>query len=209
VQIEVYQDLAYVGVIRPSELLRKRLRRRRKYAPGQRPLNRSEWKIREALATFDIDIPPGAHVLDIGAAPGGWTSVLARLAREVVAVDPGELDSDVGRLTNVRHLRCRAETLAARDDVGGGFDLLTCDMNVDPLESARIMCLLAKLLKPGTWAVMTVKYTTRQRRQHEREARAALESEYEDIRMRRLPHNARETTAAMRRRCQRGAGRAQ
>jgi len=58
---------------------------------------------------------------------------------------------------------------------------------------------LAGLLRPGAQAVMTVKYVTRQRRRHEREAREILSGEYQDIRFRRLPHNALETTIAMRR----------
>ena len=199
VSVEVYQALAYVGVNRPSELLRKSLRKQRKYAPGERPLNRAEWKIREALEAFGIELAPGARVLDLGSAPGGWASVLADLAQEVVAVDPAELDPEVAGRANVRHLRCRAEALAGRGDVGEEFDLLTCDMNVDPVESAQIMCGLAGLLRPGAPAIMTVKCTTRWCRRHEREARAALAEQYQEIRMRRLPHNARETTAAMRR----------
>lgn len=200
VSVEVYQELAYVGVNRPAELARKQLRKQRKYAPGERPLNRAQWKIREALEAFGVEIPPGARVLDLGSAPGGWASVLAELAREVVAVDPAELEPSLAARPNVRHLRCRAEELMGREDVGGGFDLLTCDMNLDPAESARILCALAGVLRSGAPAIMTVKYSTRQRRQHEQEARAILATEYEGIRMRRLPHNARETTAVMRRR---------
>ena len=44
---------------------------------------------------------------------------------------------------------------------------------------------------------MTVKYVTRKRRWHEREARRKLAGQFEDIRFKRLPHNGYETTAAM------------
>ena len=108
-------------------------------------------------------------------------------------------DQRVASLPNVCHLQCRAEELAGRDDLRDHFDLLTCDMNLDPRESAGVLCGLAGLLKPGAPAIMTVKYVTRQRRRHDREARELLAQQYGDIRMRRLPHNARETTAAMRR----------
>ena len=75
---------------------------------------------------------------------------------------------------------------------------------MDPVDSARIMCRLAGLLREGAPAIMTVKYVTRERRRHEREAREALAEQYEDMRIRRLPHNAYETTIAMRRRTGRG-----
>jgi tRNA(Ser,Leu) C12 N-acetylase TAN1 len=200
VRVEVYQDTAFVGVNRPADMLHKTLRRQRKYAPGQRPLNRAQWKMREALAAFDIDVGPEGRALDLGSAPGGWAAVLAEAAREVVAVDPAELDERIAALPNVRHLRCKAEELTARDDLVGSFDLMTCDMNVDPREAAASMCALAALLRPGAPAVMTVKYVTRRRRWHEREARRKLAEQFEHIRFRRLPHNRFETTAGMVRR---------
>lgn len=197
VRVEVYQDIAFVGVNRPGDMLHKPLRRQRKYAPGQRPLNRAQWKIREALGAFGIEVGPEARVLDLGSAPGGWAAVLAKTAAEVVAVDPADLDAQVAALPNLRHVRCRAEELASRDDLVGRFDLMTCDMNVDPRETADTLCALASVLKPGAPAVMTVKYVTRQRRRHEREARERLAEQFEEIRFRRLPHNRFETTVAM------------
>jgi tRNA acetyltransferase TAN1 len=199
VSVEVYQDVAYVGVNSPSDLLEKPLRKERKYPPGERPLNRAQSKLREAFSAFGIEPPAGGRALDLGSAPGGWAAVLAETAREVIAVDPGDLDPRVRVLPNLRHLRLRAEALSSLQPGLGRFDIITSDMNLDPAESARIMCRLAPLLEPGAPAIMTVKYTTRRRRRHEREARSALSTEYEDIRMQHLPHNALETTAAMRR----------
>jgi tRNA(Ser,Leu) C12 N-acetylase TAN1 len=204
VLVEVYQDLAYVGVNRPEDVLQKTLRHHRKYAPGQRPLNRAQWKIKEALKAFEIEVAPEARVIDLGSAPGGWAEVLAEGAAEVVAVDPADLDPRVAGRANVRHVRCRAEALADQPDIAGPFDLMTCDMNLDPVDSAGIMCRLAGLLREGAPAIMTVKYVTPERRRHEREAQEALGEQYEDMRIRRLPHNAYETTIAMRRRTGRG-----
>jgi hypothetical protein len=79
------------------------------------------------------------------------------------------------------------------------FDLLTCDMNIDPAEAAAMLVQLAPMLKPGAPAVMTIKFMTARRGEHEREAREALAEAYEAIRVKRLPHNAQETTAVMRR----------
>jgi len=200
VTVQVYQDVAYVGVNRPWAAVHKTPRRQRKYAPGERPLNRAQWKIKEALSAFGIEVPGGARVLDLGSAPGGWAAALAQAGARVVAVDPADLDPAVEALPNVEHLRCRAEDLVGRADLVGAFDLMTADMNVDPAQAATIVARLAPLLKPGASAILTIKYTTPHRRRHERDAQRILAAEYQDIRLRRLPHNARETTAAMRRR---------
>lgn len=199
VTVQVFQDLAFVGVNRPDHMLRKELHRQRKYAPGERPLNRAQWKLREALKEFGIELPATGRALDLGSAPGGWAAVLAEAVAEVVAVDPAELDPEVVKLPNVRHMRFRAEMLL--DDPGqwGEFDIITSDMNRDPAEVADLMCRLSPLLRPGAPAIMTIKYVTPSRRKHEQEATSRLAAEFDQIRIHRLPHNARETTAAMRR----------
>jgi 23S rRNA (cytidine2498-2'-O)-methyltransferase len=199
VTIQVYQSIAYLGVNRPDDLLVKELKVTRKYAPGERPLNRAQWKIKEALSEFAITLPPEAWALDLGSAPGGWVAVLAERAARVVAVDPAELDPSVTALPNVEHLKVRAEELLDRPDFHGRFDLLTCDMNVDPADAAALLCRLAPVLKPGAPAIMTIKYMTPRRGEHERTARRLLAAEYEDIFVKHLPHNAQETTAVMRR----------
>ena len=195
VVVQIFQDIAYVGVTGSENLLVKEVRRFRKYARGERPFTRAEFKIREALEAFGVEVNEDSEVLDVGAAPGGWTKVLAGMARRVVAVDPADLHLSVGEMRNVTHLRCRAEELPG--DVGA-FDLITNDMNVSPEESAEIMNGLARLLREGGLAIMTVKFVTRERRRHVREAMRILEAEYRDFRIKRLPHNRNETTLFMR-----------
>jgi len=197
VAVEVFQNQAFVGLIEPSERVTKELRRTRKYAPGMRPLNRAEFKIREAMEAFDIEPLPTWRALDVGAAPGGWTKVLAGLVAEVLAVDPAELDPAVAALPNVRHLRCRAEAVA-RETVGS-VDLIVDDMNIEGVESARVLCELAPLLPPGGPAVMTVKFHSGHWRRLLQEAVAALEPCYEVVRVKRLPHNRDETTLFLKR----------
>ncbi|NIM07219.1 MAG: hypothetical protein GTO55_11250, partial [Armatimonadetes bacterium] len=115
VSIEIFQDTAFIGINPPNQIAHKEILAKRKYAPGERPFNRAEQKIKEALELFDIHIDAGSRVLDLGAAPGGWTIHLASLAKEVLAVDPADLAPEVEALENVIHLRCRAEALAQRE----------------------------------------------------------------------------------------------
>ncbi len=196
--VEIFQDLAFLGMNAARDLLRKELRRMRRWAPGERPISRAELKLREAISRFGLALPAGGRALDLGAAPGGWTRVLAERMAEVVAVDPGDLDPRVLALPNVVHLPARIEELSIAEL--GRFDVLTNDMNLHPATSARLMVQVAGLVVPGGLAIMTVKFVTRRRRQHVREALEVLEAAYEDFQVGAVPHNALETTLVMRRR---------
>jgi 23S rRNA (cytidine2498-2'-O)-methyltransferase len=195
VVVQIFQDTAYVGVTDTVNLLTKEIKRFRKYAKGTRPFTRAEHKIREAFDEFGIEIGEEHDVLDIGAAPGGWTRHLAGRAGRVVAVDLADLHPSLSELANVTHVRRRAEDLP--EDIGR-FDFITNDMNVSPSESAEIMNGLADLLKEGGAALMTIKFVTRARRRHIDEALETLDKRYTDFRVKRLPHNRNETTVYMR-----------
>ena len=192
--VQIYQNIAFIGVTKTENILRKTIKAFRKYPKGERPLNRAMLKIKEALDAFNIKIEPSFEILDIGAAPGGWTKVLSSLAKKVVAVDPAALDPSVAGLPNVIHLKCRAEEIP--EDIGL-FDMVTNDMNLDPVESSKIMVGLADHLRNGGSAVMTVKFVTRNRRKHVEEAIKILGDGYGDFQIKRLPHNRYETTIFM------------
>ena len=193
--VQIFQDQAFIGVSRTEKIITKEIKIFRKYKSGERPLTRAEHKIREALEAFNLEIKRDFRVLDLGAAPGGWSKVLASLADTVVAVDPADLDPSVEALPNVIHLKCKAEKIPCNI---GCFDLILNDMNLDSAESARIMVSLAKFLKKNSPALMTVKFVTRNRRKHVSQALEILKSEYRDFRVKRLPHNRYETTIFMR-----------
>jgi len=178
-----------------DEIITKEIKVFKKYKSGERPLTRAEHKIREAIRTFNLEVKRDFRVLDLGAAPGGWTKVLAGLANTVVAVDPAELDPSVETLPNVVHLKCKAEEIPSDIEV---FDLIVNDMNLDSARSAKIMVNLARLLKKDSAALMTIKFVTRNRKKHLSQALEILKAEYKDFRVKRLPHNRYETTIFMR-----------
>jgi 23S rRNA (cytidine2498-2'-O)-methyltransferase len=66
--------------------------------------------------------------IDLGAAPGGWTWLLAQCFEQVVAVDKAELAPSVLKMKNVRHLRQDAFSLKAHDipDVKAVFSDIIC-----------------------------------------------------------------------------------
>lgn len=196
--VEVFQEAVWLGMNAVEDLPVKTMRAGRKWAPGNRPVSRAEHKLREILRYWDLSLPAEGRALDLGAAPGGWTRVLAGRVGEVVAVDPGELDERVLGLANVTHMRCRTDELDRQ--AIGRFDVIVNDMNMHPDSSAGLMCEMAELVEPGAMAVMTVKFFTPRWSRHVDEAKDILGREYEDIQVRRMPHNANETSLVMRRR---------
>ena len=65
------------------------------------PPSRAYPKLWEAFARPRRQPGPGDRCLDLGAAPGGWTWLLARTGAQVVAVDKAPLARDVAALPNV------------------------------------------------------------------------------------------------------------
>ena len=65
------------------------------------PPSRAYLKLWETFARLRRQPGPGERCLDLGAAPGGWSWLLARTGAEVVAVDRAPLAAEVDRLANV------------------------------------------------------------------------------------------------------------
>ncbi len=65
------------------------------------PPSRAYLKLWETFARLRRQPRPGERCLDLGAAPGGWTWLLARSGAEVLAVDKAPLAPEVAALPNV------------------------------------------------------------------------------------------------------------
>lgn len=81
------------------------------------PPSRAYLKLWEVFARLRRQPGPGARCLDVGAAPGGWSWLLARLGAEVIAVDRAPLAASVRRLPNVTVHRTSAFGLDP-DEIG-------------------------------------------------------------------------------------------
>lgn len=72
--------------------------------------SRAKHKLQEVCDSLQLAFPPGSAAIDIGAAPGGWTDLLAGDKQlHVYAVDPAELDPQVAALQGVTHIKKVAE----------------------------------------------------------------------------------------------------
>ena len=98
------------------------------------PPNRAYLKLWEALVQLRHWPQPGERCLDLGASPGGWTYVLARLGAQVIAIDKAPLDPKVAAMPGVEW---RGESAFALDPA-----------NVAPIDwlFSDIICYPARLL---------------------------------------------------------------
>lgn len=114
------------------------------------PPNRAYLKLWEALTRIGRWPEPGESCLDLGAAPGGWSWVLARLGATVEAVDRAPLDPSLAGLPNLQARRADAFALEPRP-----VDWLVCDVIAYPARTAE---LLARWLPVARRIICTVKF---------------------------------------------------
>ncbi len=81
--------------------------------PARLHKNRALVKLLEFVSGREVEFPD--TVVDLGAAPGGWSSFAAQVAERVLAVDPARLEERVRELDNVHHLRVTAQEFALPD----------------------------------------------------------------------------------------------
>jgi 23S rRNA (cytidine2498-2'-O)-methyltransferase len=110
--------------------------------------SRSARKLEEALVTFlgpeerTARVREGMRAVDLGAAPGGWSQLLARRGLLVTAVDNGPLDPAALKSGLVEHQR----EDGFRYRPPGPVDWLVCDMVEQP---GRVAHLVARWLAEG------------------------------------------------------------
>jgi 23S rRNA (cytidine2498-2'-O)-methyltransferase len=103
------------------------------------PPNRAYLKLWEALVRAGRWPQPGERCLDLGASPGGWTYVLAKLGAEVVAIDKAPLDPKVAAMPGVAW---RGESAFGLDPLSvGPVDWLFSDIVCYP---ARLLTLVER-----------------------------------------------------------------
>ncbi len=108
------------------------------------PPNRAYLKLWEALVRLGRWPQPGERCLDLGASPGGWTYVLAKLGADVVAIDKAPLDPKVAEMPGVEW---RGESAFALDPASvGPVDWLFSDIVCYP---ARLLALVERWRASG------------------------------------------------------------
>jgi len=101
------------------------------------PPNRAYLKLWEALVRLRRWPQPGERCLDLGASPGGWTWVLAKLGAEVVAIDKAPLDPRIAAMPGVEWRGESAFALAPESV--GPVDWLFSDIVCYPARLLRLV----------------------------------------------------------------------
>ncbi len=92
--------------------------------------SRSYLKVEEAYAVLGREPSPGELVVDLGAAPGGWSYSAAKRGARVLALDNGPLKGGALNHPLIEHRR--ADAYGYRPGPGERADWLFCDLVDDP-----------------------------------------------------------------------------
>jgi 23S rRNA (cytidine2498-2'-O)-methyltransferase len=159
--------------------------------------NRAGYKLLEALEVFCIRLRKGDHALDLGAAPGAWTTLLRRRGLRVTAVAPAPLYPWLTFDDEVIHEQVRADDYLHRCQTT--FDLIVNDMYLDARQSAQLMVEYAQHLRREGIAIMTLKLAERHRQRVMDHSYRILRRAYKIIRVHQLVNNRKEVTLFLRR----------
>ncbi len=110
----------------------------------QGPPNRAYLKLWEALTLNGAMPGPGQTCIDLGASPGGWTWVLAKLGADVLAIDKAPLDPEIAKMKGVSYKKDSA--FALEPAAAGPVDWLFSDVICYP---ARLFDLVEKWRAAG------------------------------------------------------------
>jgi 23S rRNA (cytidine2498-2'-O)-methyltransferase len=110
----------------------------------QGPPNRAYLKLWEALTRLRAYPKAGETCLDLGASPGGWSWVLAKLGAQVIAIDKAPLEPRIAAMPNIEWRQDSA--FALEPAAFGAIDWLCCDVICYP---SRLLKMIERWLKQG------------------------------------------------------------
>jgi 23S rRNA (uridine2552-2'-O)-methyltransferase len=101
--------------------------------PYVRAAKQAGWRSRAAFKLIELDerfhlLRRGARVLDLGAAPGGWTQVAAQKGARVVGLDLLAMDPVPGTVLIQGDFQDEAVLPVLREALGGAPDIVLSDM---------------------------------------------------------------------------------
>lgn len=181
ISVLIAENKLYAGVSNWQENLSPLSDFSRYFSKEKQIVNRAENKLKEAILVFNLDIKGNA--LDIGAAPGGWSAVLKQNGAKVVAVDPAEMN------VGVEHFKGKIEDYKPNKK----FDLICNDMNMNPLDSAKITANF-KEIKQNTILIFTCKLVNKKYEKTIEQTKKILSQKYDITHIKNLFSNHEEVT---------------
>ncbi|WP_318152566.1 SAM-dependent methyltransferase [Paenibacillus terricola] len=194
VSIYAVKDQLYVGFGTPDELMSDWPGGAIRFQREEEQISRAKFKLLEAERAFGLDYTQYREAIDIGAAPGGWTSLLLERGVSVTAIDPGAMHPSLRNHPKLTYLKRNASEVKFKPNT---FDLLVCDMSWSPMQMVKLVLDLNESLAYGATAIVTIKLMHRKPLQTIRDVIAKLESAFIVHRAKQLFHNREEITLFM------------
>jgi len=186
---------AYFGISRPEDNLSDWAGGAVRFQKEEEQISRAKFKLLEAERAFGLDFASCRNAVDIGAAPGGWTSLLLERGLRVTAIDPAALHPSLNGHPRLTFLRKTADAVKFQDDQ---FELLVCDMSWNPKLMAKLIADLLYALAPGGIAIITVKLMHKKPFQTLRDVLDKLSPPLTLVKAKQLFHNREEFTLYLR-----------
>lgn len=197
ISVLLCEDKCYIGLGNPEDNLSAWSGGMMHFRKSEEDISRAKFKLMEAIKSFNMGMEAFNTALDLGAAPGGWTSVLLEYGLQVTAVDTGDMDERLFKYPGFRYIKSNASDLKLEKD---SFDLLTSDMSWNPKNTARIVIGASEYLKAGGTAVVTLKLMGEKVRKTIREVVSLYDEVFEVLEAKQLFHNRDEVTLYLRKR---------
>ncbi len=191
ISIYATRDQLLIGWGTPQELLSDWPGGAVRFQREDGQVSRAKFKLLEAERAFGLDFAQYKSALDVGAAPGGWTSLLLERGLAVTAIDPAELHPSLLAYPRLTYLKKNASDVKLAPE---SFDLLVCDMSWSPMQMCKLVLELQGALRSGGIAVITVKLMHRKPLQTIREVLSRLQEAFEIRKAKQLFHNRDEIT---------------
>ncbi|MCR8641583.1 SAM-dependent methyltransferase [Paenibacillus sp. N1-5-1-14] len=191
ISIYVVEDMMFIGVSRPQENVSDWSGGAIRFRKEDGQVSRAKFKLLEAEYVFSLDFTQYRSAVDLGAAPGGWTSLLLERGLDVTAVDTGTMDPALMKNPKLKFIRKNASSVKLAEH---GFDLMVCDMSWHPKQTAGLLKDLLHALKYGGTVIVTVKLMNKKAFQTVRDFVRILEPELQLQGAKQLFHNREELT---------------
>ena len=167
------------------------------YKKDEVDISRAKYKLIEAISTFKLDLSKVHNALDLGAAPGGWTSVLLEKEIAVTAVDIAAMDVRLDKFKNYTNIKGNITGLDLPEQ---SFDLLVADISLNSKSTATMINKASRFLKNNGYAIVTVKLAGDKVRRSIKEVKEIYQEVFEIEEVKQLFHNKDEVTMLLKKR---------
>lgn len=191
ISLFISESTLYIGCSHPLDNLSDWSGGAIRYQKEEGQISRAKFKLLEAEEEFELDFTQYHHALDIGAAPGGWTSLLLERGLSVTAVDPAELHPNLKHHHKLTYHKKNASEVSFAANT---FDLLVSDMSWSPRQMTKLVIELLHTLETHGTAIITLKLMHKKPFQAVKEVCSLFESHLDFKRAKQLFHNREELT---------------